>query len=143
MGISNAAWPKQDYRIAKKIRLDFSIISYGKTQTNLLANSVLPFLVCPLPTQSLASHCLPSFLVKNPVYHLLSYSSSSDSNHRTPSRAYDVPCTVLITGQSVSTSGRLLGSHFADDKAQTQRLSSLSLVTHFLSTGVKIQAQAL
>lgn len=146
MGISNAAWPKQDYWVAKKILLGFSILSYGKTQTNLLANSVLPLpsQVCPLPTQSLAFHRLPSFLV-NPVYHLLSHSSSSDSNHRAPIEGllcamhYSKHWTECV----LNSRGRLSVSRFADDKAQTQRLSSLSLVTHFLSVGIRIRAQAL
>ena len=114
--------------------------------SNLLANSVLPLpsQVCPLPTQSLAFHRLPSFLV-NPVYHLLSHSSSSDSNRRAPIEGllramhYSKHWTECV----LNSRGRLSVSRFADDKAQTQRLSSLSLVTHFLSVGLRIRAQAL
>lgn len=118
----------------------FPAASYGKTQTNLLANSVLPFLVCPLLTQSLASHRLLSFLVKNPVCRHLSYSSSSDRNHRTPIEGLlrALQYSKRWTEHVLNSSRRLLVSRFADDKAQTQRLSSLSLVTHFLSVGIKI-----
>lgn len=99
----------------------------------------LPSQVCPLPTQSLAFHRLPSFLV-NPVYHLLSHSSSSDSNHRTPIEGLlrAMHYSKHWTERVLNSRGRLLVSRFADDKAQTQRLSSLSLVTHFVSVGINI-----
>lgn len=72
-------------------------MAHEKLKCNLAKAELIPFLLKCAPTpQSLAHYLLTSFSVKNLVYHLPSYSPSSNSNHKTPVEGLLHPCQALF-----------------------------------------------